>query len=120
MRIQIYLPWKYVTVLIFWVRLAVRMYFFIAMQNKQILTLLGNIDHRSMSFFREQLSELAGDGIIDARNVGYINGSGLAALLALAKRVEAHRISIINVRMPLRDLFRLTRLDEHFVIYDTL
>jgi anti-sigma B factor antagonist len=59
--------------------------------------------------------------LIDFSRTGYIDSSGLGALVALAKRVRelGGEIRLSGLNEDLRSLFELTKLDTLFAIADT-
>jgi anti-sigma B factor antagonist len=59
--------------------------------------------------------------LIDFSRTGYIDSSGLGALVALSKRVRevAGELRLSGLNEDLRSLFELTKLDTLFAIADT-
>ena len=57
--------------------------------------------------------------VIDFANTGYIDSSGLGALVTIAKRVReaGGQIRLAGLNDDLRSLFELTKLDTLFAIY---
>ena len=78
---------------------------------------------------RHELKELvarrleAGDRrfVIDFTNTGYIDSSGLGALVTMSKqaREQGGEVRIAGLNDDLRALFELTKLDTLFTISDT-
>jgi anti-sigma B factor antagonist len=78
---------------------------------------------------RQELKELiqrAVDGgarriLVDFSDTGYIDSSGLGALVAVAKRVRevGGELRLSGLNEDLRSLFELTKLDTLFSIADT-
>jgi anti-sigma B factor antagonist len=78
---------------------------------------------------RQELKDLvnqsldAGDRkfLIDFSRTGYIDSSGLGALVALSKRVRelGGELRLSGLNEDLRSLFELTKLDTLFAIADT-
>ena len=59
--------------------------------------------------------------VIDFARTGYIDSSGLGALVSLSKRVRdaGGDIRLASLHDELRTLFELTRLDQLFPLYAT-
>ena len=59
--------------------------------------------------------------VIDFVNTGYIDSSGLGALVTMSKQVREHggELRIAGLNDDLRALFELTKLDTLFTISDT-
>lgn len=56
--------------------------------------------------------------LIDLRQTGYIDSSGLGVLVSVAKKIRERggEITLANLNAELRSLFRLTKLDEQFTL----
>ena len=56
--------------------------------------------------------------LIDLRQTGYIDSSGLGVLVSVAKKIRERggEITLANLNGELRSLFRLTKLDEQFAL----
>jgi anti-sigma B factor antagonist len=59
--------------------------------------------------------------LIDFENTGYIDSSGLGALVSLAKKLRESggELRLAGLNEDLRTLFELTKLDTLFLIADT-
>jgi anti-sigma B factor antagonist len=74
---------------------------------------------------KEHLQRLLEKGerrfLIDFAQTGYIDSSGLGALVALARKVreEGGNLRLSGLNEDLRSLFELTKLDTLFAISDT-
>jgi anti-sigma B factor antagonist len=78
---------------------------------------------------RQELKDLLGKAIdagdrkfvIDFAGAGYIDSSGLGALVALSRRVRdaGGELRLSGLNEDLRSLFELTKLDTLFAIADT-
>jgi anti-sigma B factor antagonist len=78
---------------------------------------------------RQELKDLIGKAIdagdrkfvIDFAGAGYIDSSGLGALVALSRRVRdaGGELRLSGLNEDLRSLFELTKLDTLFAIADT-
>jgi anti-sigma B factor antagonist len=74
---------------------------------------------------KEHLQRLLEQGerrfLIDFSQTGYIDSSGLGALVALARKVreEGGDLRLSGLNEDLRSLFELTKLDTLFTISDT-
>ncbi len=60
--------------------------------------------------------------LIDCTDTGYIDSSGLGALVTIAKKVREHggEIRLAGLNEDLRSLFTLTKLDSLFEIGETV
>ncbi len=78
---------------------------------------------------RQELKELAQHAllagerkfVLDFSHAGYIDSSGLGALVTIAKQVREHAgdLRLAGLNDDLRSLFELTKLDTLFSIADT-
>lgn len=59
--------------------------------------------------------------VIDFINTGYIDSSGLGALVSLSKKIrdQGGELKLAGLNEDLRTLFELTKLDTLFTIADT-
>jgi len=59
--------------------------------------------------------------VIDFTNTGYIDSSGLGALVSLSKKIrdQGGDLKLAGLNEDLRTLFELTKLDTLFTIADT-
>jgi anti-sigma B factor antagonist len=59
--------------------------------------------------------------VIDFTNTGYIDSSGLGALVSLSKKIrdQGGELRLAGLNEDLRTLFELTKLDTLFTIADT-
>ena len=94
-------------------------------QNYVIVTAAGEIDISTVARMRECLFDLAASGrplVADLDQVSFIDSTGLAALVATAKRATACGGSLYAVcdRPKIRQLFRITGLDRRIPLASTL
>ena len=78
---------------------------------------------------RQELKQLVQDGLeagerkflFDFSQTGYIDSSGLGALVSIARNVRERggELRLAGLNEDLRSLFELTKLDTLFVIADT-
>jgi anti-sigma B factor antagonist len=59
--------------------------------------------------------------LVDFTRTGYIDSSGLGALVSISKKVREHggELRLAGLNEDLRSLFELTKLDTLFAITDT-
>ena len=59
--------------------------------------------------------------LIDFSRTGYIDSSGLGALVSISKKIREHggELRLCGLNEDLRSLFELTKLDTLFAIADT-
>jgi anti-sigma B factor antagonist len=56
--------------------------------------------------------------VIDMSQVNFMDSSGLGALVSCLKRVgDPKRMLLCNVAPPVVSLFKLTRMDQVFIVY---
>jgi anti-anti-sigma factor len=94
--------------------------------NKVMLTLSGRIDFSSRQRLRAMIEEGFAQGytgfIFDLHNIGFIDGSGLWALVACCNMVRKQGGHLAFTRVPKRihDLLELTHLTRFFEICEPL
>jgi len=90
-----------------------------------VVTVEGDLDANTSPDLRAKFEELIGQGenqyIIDLAGVAFMDSSGIAALVNLFKRVRigAGDVKLCGIREEIMKIFRLTRLDRVFDIFDT-
>ncbi len=69
----------------------------------------------------DQVEQGARRVLIDFTDTGYIDSSGLGALVSLGKRIREHggELRLAGLNEDLRTLFELTRLDTLFRLHDS-
>jgi anti-sigma B factor antagonist len=85
----------------------------------------GEVDIATVTRLRESLFELAASDralVVDLDQVSFIDSSGLAALVGVARRAAAHGASlqVVCARPRIRQLFQLTGLDGQVPLARTL
>jgi anti-sigma B factor antagonist len=83
------------------------------------------IDAAAAIQFKDRMREIAqattGDIILDMSNVGFLDSSGLGAVVAVMKALAPNRrLELAELTPAVGRVFRLTRLDGIFTIHDTL
>jgi anti-sigma B factor antagonist len=78
-------------------------------------------DSYTSPFLHDELAHFtAGDGVVDCRNVKYLDSTALTALVQVLNRARAQdpdsTLTLINVRPQLRRVFELTGLDAIFAV----
>ncbi len=70
------------------------------------------------SLVQEALDQGKRKFLIDFDNTGYIDSSGLGALVSLSRKIrdESGTLRLANLNQDLRSLFELTKLDTLFAI----
>ena len=90
-----------------------------------IVTVAGEIDIATVARLRQRLNTLADSGrhvIADLDQVGFMNASGLGAIVGASRRATAHGSSfqVVCDRRQTRQLFRLAGLDRQIQLARTL
>ncbi|MDQ2090428.1 STAS domain-containing protein [Marimonas arenosa] len=75
--------------------------------------------------FKDRMRELAAAGaphvVLDLSEVGFIDSSGLGAIVAAMKQLgPTRRLDLAGLTPAVDRVFRLTRMDSVFTIYDSL
>jgi len=84
----------------------------------------GDLDIVTSEDVKRQLAEIVEGGsptvTLDLRNVGFVDSSGLGALVALHHFAESRGSQLVVKAAPshVKDLFNLTRLDKLLTIED--
>jgi len=99
---------------------------FVIERNDDVLTVA--VDGHLVVANRQEFKQLVLDEVeqgarrvlIDFTDTGYIDSSGLGALVSLGKRIREHggELRLSGLNEDLRTLFELTRLDTLFHLYD--
>ncbi|AFZ52299.1 STAS domain-containing protein [Cyanobacterium aponinum] len=95
------------------------------MNNQQICTPQGIIDHNNESLFQEELLKFIDntkekDVVVDFKGVEFVDSSGLIALVRIyqeAKKQEKN-LYLFNVSPSVRMIFEISRLDKVIGIRD--
>jgi anti-sigma B factor antagonist len=92
-----------------------------------VLTLWGALDHNTGSLFQRHVDAVFAGGppealIVDVSGVDFCDSSGLAAFLALHRRLAGlgSRLSLVGVDGRVARLLEITKLDRLFHLYPTL
>ena len=92
----------------------------------RIITVLANRIDAAMAFrFKEVLRQLTLSSparvIVDLSEVVFIDSSGLGAIVAAMKQLrEGQRLELAGLTPTVSKVFRLTRMDTVFSLFDTL
>ncbi|MFQ5607546.1 MAG: STAS domain-containing protein [Candidatus Zixiibacteriota bacterium] len=90
--------------------------FDISKTGKDTLRLAGRFDASQAEKAEAALNEIDGACVIDCEELDYISSAGLGALVATFHRLAAsgERITLANVNAHIRDIFRISGLDQLF------
>ena len=92
-------------------------------QDVTVVTLSGELDASNNQELSEVLDRELGEGrrrfIVDLEGVGFVDSSGIAALVRFYKSVQAGsgEMCLAQPQPPVRRIFELTRLNQVFDIY---
>ncbi len=83
------------------------------------------IDAASAIQFKEKMREIVAEPsarvVLDMSNVGFLDSSGLGAVVAVMKALgPIRRLELSGLTTTVEKVFRLTRMDTVFVIHKTL
>lgn len=93
--------------------------------NIVVVAVEGDLDASTSPDLRAKFEELIGQGenqyVIDLAGVPFMDSSGIASLVNLFKRVRigAGDVKLCSVREEIMKIFKLTRLERVFDIFDT-
>ena len=94
--------------------------------NVLVVTLRGHLDIYAAKGLKEEIDELLDDGaervVLDCQQLSYVGVSGLGIVLATAQELQRRegRFALCNLVPNLRDVFRLSDLDEIVPVFDSL
>ncbi|GIC76828.1 STAS domain-containing protein [Moritella sp. F3] len=81
-------------------------------------------DARLAPDFRTQLTELSQSVdahlIIDLTQVRFMDSSGLGAVMAGYKMLRGKKMSVVNPQRAVKELLKLTRMDQLITCYDSI
>jgi anti-sigma B factor antagonist len=89
-----------------------------------VVAVEGELDASTAPELRNKFEELIGQGenqyIIDLASVGFMDSSGISAIVNLFKRVRIGQgdVKLCNLSAEIMRVFELTRLNRVFDIYD--
>lgn len=83
------------------------------------------IDAAGAIQFKERMREITHDGpariVLDLSNVGFLDSSGLGAVVAVMKLLmPARKLELAGLTPSVEKVFRLTRMDSVFAIHPTV
>jgi anti-sigma B factor antagonist len=88
--------------------------------DEVVLTVQGELDAYTAPGLEDHISGLLGDGVdslvLDLAQTGFLDSSGLRALLTVHRRLEANggRLELRDASEPVLRLLEITGLREHF------
>lgn len=91
-----------------------------------VVRLEGDVDAYSSSKIKDELLGLIDRGsssmVVDVSKVPYMDSSGLGMLVTVLKNINKKHgvLRLTGLNEDLRNIFRLTRLDKVFQIYETV
>jgi anti-sigma B factor antagonist len=90
-----------------------------------VVVVEGELDASTSPELRNKFEELIGQGenkyVIDLASVGFMDSSGISAIVNLFKRVRIGHgdVKLCNLSAEIMKIFELTRLNRVFDIYDS-
>lgn len=83
------------------------------------------IDAAGAIQFKEDMRQATGDGphrvIVDLSTVDFVDSSGLGAIVAAMKQMDPRcQMDLAGLTPPVAKVFRLTRMDTVFDLYDSV
>lgn len=95
-------------------------------EGSLVIRLEGDIDASNAADLRSQLQEAIGRHqgrfVLDLSSVGFIDSSGLGALVGFYKQVRVGEgdVRLAGLQEAVQKIFALTRLDRVFGMHDTV
>jgi len=95
-------------------------------QDGSLVQLTGEIDLRTSPQLRSTFLELIQRKprriILDLSGVSYVDSSGVGTIVELKRRTmrEACKVVLVGLQSRVRSLFEITRLDNFFIITDSI
>jgi anti-sigma B factor antagonist len=89
-----------------------------------VVTVDGEVDVYTSPGLKSRLAELIDDGceklIVDLGGVGFMDSSGLGALVSGLRRVKEKEgaMAVVGLREPIHKVFRITGFDKAFPVFD--
>ncbi|MFA0439188.1 anti-anti-sigma factor [Vibrio sp. 10N.286.49.C2] len=81
-------------------------------------------DAKLATSFRSTIEEIQADIkpnlLLDISEVTFMDSSGLGAIMAVYKMLRDKQIAVVGAKKPVRELFKLTRMDRLIKTYDTV
>ncbi|MGF1748071.1 MULTISPECIES: STAS domain-containing protein [Vibrio] len=81
-------------------------------------------DAKLATSFRQTIEEVQADIkpnlLLDISQVTFMDSSGLGAVMAVYKMLRDKQIAVVGAKKPVRELFKLTRMDRLIKTYDTV
>ena len=76
--------------------------------------LKGRFDAHQVPQFKARVEPLKDDVTLDFAEVGFVDSTGLAALVSLYKQAKGagHRLNIVNIQDQVRVIFEITQLHQ--------
>jgi len=96
-----------------------------AQDDRTVMTLAGEVDLSTAPALRQQLASVVDGGVdhvvVDLRQVGFMDSTGLGVLVGGLKKVRAHdgTLQLVCNQDRLLKIFRITGLAKVFVIHDS-
>jgi anti-sigma B factor antagonist len=90
-----------------------------------VQVLQDRIDAACAIQFKDQMREVAQSAgpklVLDLQHVAFIDSSGLGAIVAVMKALgPSQKLELAGLTTTVQKVFRLTRMDSVFTIYDSL
>ncbi len=86
--------------------------------NKTTIYLGDKFDYSHMEEFQSIYENNKSDGyIVDFRNTGYMDSSGLGMLLNMKRFSGDKKIELLNCKMQIKKVLVMSRFDQHFTIH---
>jgi anti-sigma B factor antagonist len=89
-----------------------------------LVAVVGEIDIASAPALQEAIDSLVDGGvrhlIVDLDGVGFIDSSGLSALVGVVNRLGAESLGVVTSRPQIRRVFQISGLEQIIRLFDTV
>ncbi len=89
-----------------------------------LVAVVGEIDIASAPALQEAIDSLVDGGvrhlIVDLDGVGFIDSSGLSALVGVVNRLGAESLGVVTSRLQIRRVFQISGLEQIIRLFDTV
>ncbi|MEM7472833.1 MAG: STAS domain-containing protein [Pseudomonadota bacterium] len=70
--------------------------------------------------FREAVEEVEGRVVMDLSGISFMDSSGLGAMVSALKLLKGRKLELAGLTPVVAKVFKLTRMDQVFIIHDDL
>lgn len=90
-------------------------------ETSVVISVGGEVDHDTAAQLDQAVRSALSDGarhvVVDLSTTGFMDSSGLGALVGLSKAADGATLVVVCPQPSLRKLFAISRLDEVLAVY---